>query len=88
VLVADEGREFAFVTETGGKELTKWSYRFEPDGGGTTVTESFEMMNDEPGAIVFAEKHIMRIKDRKADLERNMAKTLERIKGAVEGSAA
>jgi uncharacterized protein YndB with AHSA1/START domain len=88
VLVADEGREFAFVTETAGKELTKWSYRFEPDGGGAKVTESFEMMNDVPGVVTFAEKHIMRIKDRKADLEQNMARTLERIKGAVEGSLA
>ena len=87
VLVADEGREFAFVTATGGKDLTKWSYRFEPDGGGAKVTESFEMMADVPGAIVFAEKYIMRIKDRKADLERDMAKTLERIKTAVEGTA-
>jgi hypothetical protein len=45
------------------------------------------MMADVPGAIVFAERHIMRIKDRKADLEKDMAKTLERIKTAVEGSA-
>jgi len=88
VLAADEGREFAFVTETGGKELTKWTYRFEPESGGAKVTESFEMLNDVPSVITFAEKYIMRIKDRKADLEQNMAKTLERIKAAVEGSAA
>lgn len=88
VLVADEGREFAFVTESGGNDITKWSYRFEPDDGGAKVTESFEMLNDVPGIITFAEKHIMRIKDRKADLEKDMAKTLERIKAAVEGSAA
>ena len=87
VLVADEGREFAFVTETGGKELTKWSYRFEPENSGSKVTESFEMMNDVPGVVVFAEKYLMRIKDRKADLEQDMAKTLGRIKTAVEGSA-
>jgi uncharacterized protein YndB with AHSA1/START domain len=87
VLVADEGREFAFVTDVRGKDLTKWSYRFEPDASGATVTESFEMMEDVPGVVNFAEKYFMRIKDRKADLERDMGKTLERIKAAVEGSA-
>jgi hypothetical protein len=44
VLVADPGREFAFVTEEGGREGTVWRYRFEstPDGG-TRVTESYEV---------------------------------------------
>ena len=87
VLVADEGREFAFVTEMRGKDLTKWSYRFAPDGDGTTVTESFELMSATPGYIDFVEKYFMRIKDRKANLEENMQATLQRIKAAVEGSA-
>jgi hypothetical protein len=88
VVAADEGREFAFATELRGKDLTKWSYRFEPDGDGTKVTESFEMMNDTPGYINFTEKYVMRIKDRKADLEKNMQATLTRIKATVEGRAA
>ena len=87
VAVVEEGREFAFVTALGSKDITKWTYRFEPDGDGTKVTESFEMMSDMPGYINFFEKHLMRIKDRHADLERNMQATLERIKAAVEGSA-
>lgn len=88
VVAADAGREFAFVTDLRGKDLTKWSYRFEPEGDGTTVTESFELMNDVPGYIAFAEKYLMRIKDRKADLVNNMQATLTRIKAAAEGSAA
>ena len=87
VLTADDGREFTFVTDVRGNDLTKWSYRFEPDGGGSKVTESFEMMADQPGAITFFERHLMRIKDRKANLEQDMQATLERIKAAVEGSA-
>lgn len=87
VVAAEEGREFAFCTEVRGKDLTKWTYRFDPDGDGTKVTESFEMVNDQPGTITFAEKYVMRIKDRKADLEKDMHATLERIKAAVEGSA-
>jgi uncharacterized protein YndB with AHSA1/START domain len=87
VLVADEGREFAFATDLRGKDLTKWTYRFDPDGDGTKVTESFEMMNDVPGMINFFEKYFMRIKDRRANLIANMEETLGRIKTAVEGSA-
>ncbi len=43
VLVADPGREFAFVTEEGGHESTVWRYRFEAIDGGTRVTESYEV---------------------------------------------
>ena len=41
VLTADRGREFAFVTEEGGREGTVWRYRFEPAADGTRVTESY-----------------------------------------------
>ncbi len=30
VLIADPGREFAFITDEGGRESTVWRYRFEP----------------------------------------------------------
>src|SRR5258708_9381356 len=43
VLVADPGREFAFVTEEGGREGTVWRYRFKAIDGGTMVTESYEV---------------------------------------------
>ena len=43
VLTADRAREFAFVTEEGGRESTVWRYRFEPAGAGTRVTESYEV---------------------------------------------
>ncbi len=43
VLAADPGREFAFVTEEGGRESTVWRYRFERVPGGTRVTESYEV---------------------------------------------
>jgi hypothetical protein len=41
VLAADRGREFAFVTEEGGRASTEWHYRFEATAGGTRVTESY-----------------------------------------------
>jgi hypothetical protein len=44
VHVADAGREFTFVTGHRGRDMTKWTYRFDPLVNGTTVTESFEML--------------------------------------------
>jgi len=43
VLTAEPGREFAFVTEEGGREATVWRYRFESADDGTRVTESYEV---------------------------------------------
>ncbi len=42
-MAADRGREFAFVTEEGGRESTLWRYRLEPVGNGTRVTESYQV---------------------------------------------
>ena len=40
VVVADRGREFAFVvSETG----TRWGYQFHPVDGGTRITESWDL---------------------------------------------
>jgi hypothetical protein len=81
VVAAEPGREFAFVVD----DTTRWSFRCEPDGAGTRLVESFEMLKDVPRRYVWAERYIMRVKDRRADLERGMAETIERVKRAVEG---
>ena len=65
--------------------MTKWSYRFEPDGEGTTVTESFEMLFDMPWYIAASERWLMGVKDRKADLEAAMEQTLQRLKVVADG---
>jgi hypothetical protein len=82
VVAADPGREFAFVVDG----MTKWCYRFEVDGAGTRVIESFEMLEDLPMKFRIADR-VMGIKDRPADLERGMSETLQRIKQAVEGGS-
>ena len=82
VVVAERGREFAFETRD-----TRWSYRFQPVEGGTELIESFELTRDEPAVITFASRYLLQIKDRKADLERAMHQTLERIKVAAEESS-
>ena len=83
VVEADPGREFAFEVDTD----VRWTYRFDAEGTGTRLTESFEMLRDLRWQYAFAERWLMRVKDRKADLERGMAETLERIKSVVESGA-
>jgi hypothetical protein len=84
VVAAERGREFAFVTSHFGRDATRWSYRFEPAPDGTTVTESFEMLFDVPWYYRAGERLLMGVTDRHADLERNMAETLQRLKIAAE----
>jgi hypothetical protein len=80
IVVADPGRAFAFDVGTD----TRWTYRFDADGTATMLTESFEMLRDLRWYYAFAERWLMRVTDRHADLERGMAVTLERIKRVVE----
>lgn len=82
VVAAERGREFAFETSD-----TRWTYRFEQAEGGTELTESFELTKDEPAVLAFLGRYVLRIRDRKADLEQGMQRTLERIKAVAEGSA-
>ncbi len=84
VVVAERGRQFSFVTHSVGPS-TKWTYRFEPAGhGGTELVESFETLDDDSKLLTFIERHLMRIPDRKVDLEAGMQRTLERIKAVAE----
>ena len=83
VVVAAPGREFAFEVDTD----VRWTYRFDAEGSGTKLTESFEMLRDIRWYYAFAERWVMGIKDRRADLERGMAETLQRIKQVVESES-
>ena len=81
VLVADAGREFAFITDEGGRPSTAWRYQFEPVADGVTrVTESYEVR----WIPVWA-----RILDvptnRHKELVQGMRTTLERLMATAEG---
>lgn len=82
VVAADPGREFAFVVGKPEKYTMKWSYRFEPSGTGTDVTESWE--SNMPGAATQAALP----KKRQQNLALGMQRTLERIKAAAEAPEA
>lgn len=64
--------------------MTKWTYHFETVGGDTEVTESFEMLCDMPWYFRFADRFLMGVKDRKADLVSSMEATLQRLRTATE----
>ena len=82
VVASEPGREFAFAVLTGGRALNTWRYRLEPAGGGTDVTESFELA-DTPALRLYW-RLLGRARGR---TNRNgMRATLERIKAEVEGA--
>jgi uncharacterized protein YndB with AHSA1/START domain len=85
VLTADRPTEFSFATLHKGQDGTRWTYRLDPEGAGTRVTETFEAISA-PRLIAFAERWLMR--NRQAQLEAGMATTLDTIKRVAEREAA
>lgn len=80
VLVADPGREFAFITDEGGRESTAWRYRFEPLAAGRTrVTESYEVRWIPTWARILDVPL-----NRHKELLEGMRTTLERLKAVAE----
>jgi hypothetical protein len=79
VLVADPGREFAFVTEEGGRESTQWRYLFEAVEGGTRVTESYDVKWIPTWARIVDVPT-----NRHRELREAMRHTLEQLKSAAE----
>ena len=79
VLAADPGREFAFVTEEGGRESTQWHYRFEPVVDGTRVTESYDVQWIPTWARIVDVPT-----NRHRELREAMQHTLEQLKRAAE----
>jgi hypothetical protein len=83
VLSAEPGEEFTFVTEEGGRESTKWIYRFEPVDGGTRVTETYDVQWL-PAWARIADGPL----NRRGELHRHMRHTLEQLKRAAEAAKA
>jgi len=82
VLVADPGREFAFITDEGGRESTAWRYRFEPQADGRTrVTESYEVRWIPTWARILDVPL-----NRHKELLAGMRTTLDRLKAAAEAA--
>ena len=82
VLSAECGKEFAFVTEEGGRESTVWRYRFEATEGGTKVTESYEVRWIPTWARILDVPT-----NRHRELKEAMRHTLARLKETAEETA-
>lgn len=82
VVAAEPSREFAFETQQSG---TRWSYRLEPDGDGTVVTEARAAFKDRPlVARVFSKLALGGIAEHDQEMRDGMRATLERLKAVAE----
>ncbi len=83
VVVAERGREFAFVV---GDSLIRWGYSFTPSDGGTQVTESWDFLP--AGLASFHERYGARaqaeIEDRTAAAHSGIPATLAAMKRTAE----
>lgn len=79
ITAAERGREFAFVRTERGAGTIAWRYVLSPEGSGTRVTESYEVTRPVAMFGWFVIGVLYGNKDRRADLRRGMAKTLEQL---------
>src|SRR5262249_14916779 len=81
VTACEPGKEFAFGVGTSDKPLNVWSYRLDPSGDGTDVTESFQLRESNVGLRLYWALWGWS----RGKVNRNgMRTTLERIKAEVE----
>jgi hypothetical protein len=86
VTAADRGERFAFRVTFGLVPVSEWSYKFEADGGGTRVTESWVDLRS--AVLEVVSRPVMGVSDRAAHNRRNMAATLAALKVATENGGA
>jgi hypothetical protein len=87
ITVLEPNREIAWErTEKGGGTL-EWRYRFEPEGTGTRVTESYRVVAPLNLFGWFLIGTVFGLKDRKSDLRNSMLRTLDRLAEMTERAA-
>ncbi len=84
VKVVDPARRFSFARTERFAGTVEWTYRFEPEGDGTRVTESYEVTRPITRVGWFVIAVLYGRKDRRADLHAGMEETLERIRAVAE----
>jgi hypothetical protein len=84
VTSADRGRVFAFSRTEKGAGTIVWTYEFSPEGPGTRVTESYEVISPVKLIGWFVIGVLYGNKDRRSDLRRGMTITLERLAAVTE----
>lgn len=87
ITVLEPGREIAWErTEVAGGTV-EWRYRFDPEGTGTRVTESYRVVKPLPLMGWFLIGTLYGLKDRRTDLHKSMVRTLDRIAEMTEHEA-
>lgn len=84
VLVADRGREFAFRRDVLHCGVCDWRYRMEPQGLGTRLTESYEVIEPDWAITNWFNGLVLGVEDRDEDLVEGLQTTLERVKHVAE----
>ncbi len=84
VTVADPGRELAFARTEKLFGTVEWRYRFEPEGTGTRVTESYEVTRPITRVGWFVIDRVFGSGNRRAELRAGMETTLQRLAAAAE----
>ena len=87
VTAADPGREFAFVRTEPFAGTIAWQYRFQPEGAGTRVVESYEVQRPVTRLGWFVIEKVFRGGDRREALREGMRTTLDRLRAAAEARA-
>ena len=82
VTVADRGRCFEFVTRPDEGPYVRWTYRLEPSGSGTRVTEIWDVENLPPTLQSWSQEQL---DERSRYTEAMLATTLAAIKATAEG---
>ena len=81
IIVREENKTFAFVTGGTAMNLIHWRYDLEPTDSGTTLTESWALMNLSPLIIEHGDEEIQ---FRAANAKESIAATLKGMKAAAE----
>jgi hypothetical protein len=84
VTLVQPGRLFEFARTEKFAGTIRWSYRFEPEGSGTRVTESYEVTRPVSALGWFVIGWMFGRRDRRADLRAGMEQTLERMRSMAE----
>ena len=84
VTVAEPGSEFAFSRTEPFAGTIAWRYRFEPEGTGTRVVESYEVERPVTRLGWFVIEKVFGGGNRREVLRHGMTATLERLRAAVE----
>lgn len=84
VTIVEPGKRFAFARTEKFGGTVEWTYRFEPEGTGTRVIESYDVREPIGRIGWFVIGTLFGEKTRRDVLRKGMEQTLERIKETVE----